>query len=190
MTSPLLYTPLSKPFFGMALGMGHIPNQNNKPMTFIRENARLLATLVVGFVNYLLADNFDPAAGENFFTYFFENFSFTLGMLFPLLAGYIGERRLIAIEPNTTLTGIVAVVTVLLPLLAEGIDWTSLIGVINIFAESGQLTFGAILGVLTNYFSDIRVGRPQAESAKVHAKLVRFNMWDLPRILVYGRVNR
>lgn len=176
------------PHYAKGPEMAPITNPNNPMMNFIRENARLLATLVTAGINYLFAADFDPALGIDFFQYLFSEFAFTVGMAVVLLSGWIGERRLIAIEPNTTLTAITAIVTVLLPLLQAGVDWSSLVGLINIFASTGQLTFGAVLGVIANYFSDIRVGRPQLESAQLRSRLHKFDFSNLPEIIVYGRV--
>lgn len=154
---------------------------------FIRENFRIFTMLVVAAISALVAGGATPDTGP-FFDYFFQNFSFTLGMLFPVLAGYIGERRLIAIEPNQTLTASVAVVTVLLPILQPGVDWSSVLQALNVFAASGQLTFGAVFGVLVNYFSDIRIGRPVGSESFANTRAVKyFRLRDLPTIIVYGK---
>lgn len=152
-------------------------------MNFLRNNARLFAMLGVVLLTLILGSGFNYDPSQGFLEYLFTNFSFTIGMLLTVVAGFIGERRLIDIEPNTTLTSIVAVLTFLLPIIGPDIDWTSVIGQLNLFASNGQLTWGAILGVLVNFFGDTRIGRPVPEgSAASHTYMVR----DLPKIVILG----
>ena len=156
---------------------------------FIRENARLLGMLVVAILTFIFGD-FDGAAAEDFLTNLFSEFGFFIGSLLVVLTGYIGERRLIGIEPNQTLTAAVAVVTVLLPIVAPGTDWSSLIAVLQQFAANGMLTFGAVFGVLLNYFSDIRIGRPAPMGPNsdpfTQYSHTAFRWSELPRILATG----
>ena len=161
-------------------------------MKFIQDNARLLGMVIVAILTAILGD-FESGAAEDFFTSFLQEFGFFFGSLLVVLTGYLGERRLIGIEPNQTLTGAVAVVTVLLPILLPGTDWTSLLTVLQEFANNGMLTFGAVFGVLLNYFADIRIGRPAplgrgSLPLKGAAEMYRFA--DLPRILLTGRARQ
>lgn len=156
-------------------------------MNFLRDNARLFAMLLIAIATAVFGD-FDVEAGENFLTNLISEAGFFLGAGLVVLTGYIGERRLIGIEPNTTLTSAVAVLTVLLPILAPGVDWSSLLTVLSSFSGSGILTIGAVFGVLINYFSDIRIGRPAPEGPDSSAYAAQYySLSDLPRIIAKGR---
>ncbi len=136
-------------------------------MDFIRENSRTLAIIIIAIINSFFANFEIGEDGVGFLEMVLTEFSFTLGSALVLITGYVGERRAVEIEPNTTLTSAVAVVTVLLPVLAPGTDWSALFDALNIFAATGSLTYGAILAVLINYFADIRVGRGANDTLKL-----------------------
>lgn len=156
-------------------------------MNFLRDNARLFAMLFIAIATAVFGD-FDVEAGENFLTNLISESGFFLGTGLVVLTGYIGERRLIGIEPNTTLTSAVAVLTVLLPILSPGVDWSSLLATLSSFSGSGVLTIGAVFGVLINYFADIRIGRPAPEGSERSSYTSQYYTFsDLPKIIAKGR---
>lgn len=158
-------------------------------MNFIKSNARIFAMLVVAIMTFFIGDGIDFTSVETFFVSLFTNFTFTVGAALTVLTGYIGERRLIDIVPNQTLTAASAILTVLLPIIAGGVDWQAFLSALNIFASTGQLTYGALIGVLINYFADIRIGRPVPNSSAYKANsYAKFSMSDMvPMIFTPGK---
>lgn len=129
---------------------------------------------------------FDGTGLAGFLETFFQGPGFTVGMLGTLLIGYLGERRFLNIEANSTLTTIVAILSAALPILFSEVDWNPLLILLGDFTGAGSMTWGALIGVIVNYFGDIRIGRPVEPSGQLIGD-GSYKMRDLPKIVFTGR---
>ena len=165
-------------------------------LEFIQKYARSIAVLLAGIVSAFLADFSDVTNLETFFEMVIQDFGFTVGMVGTLLIGYIGEKRLLSIEANTTVTSVVAGLTAILPILLPDVDWNPLLVLLGDFANTATMTIGAAIAVFLNYFGDIRVGRSNPSDQFV-ADLNEYDvntygrnyykLADFPSIVLTGR---